>query len=217
MNTDKKLSLVLADDHGVIREGVAAYCLALPNVTVLAQCADGEEATLRILELRPDFAILDLNMPKMSGLEVIRAVRSAGGTTKLIVLSIDRNLPMVQELFRSGADGYVLKDGPIRHIVDAISYISDGGKYTTPLLASEMSGLNSTSEDPLAGLSRREFQVFSFLVDGMRPRDIARVLDLSPKTVDTYRANIMRKLNIEGIAGLVKYAMNRNLPVKGSL
>jgi DNA-binding NarL/FixJ family response regulator len=207
---------VLADDHGVIREGVAAYCLALPNVTVLAQCADGEEATRTILELRPDFAIIDLNMPKMSGLEVIRAVRAAGGTTKLIVLSIDRNRPMIQELFRSGADGYVLKDGPIRHVVDAINYISDGGKYTTPLLAAEMATA-APSEDPLANLSRREFQVFSFLVDGMRPRDIARVLDLSPKTIDTYRASIMRKLNVEGIAGLVKYAMNRNLPVKGGL
>jgi DNA-binding NarL/FixJ family response regulator len=217
MNSGKKLTLVLADDHGVIREGVAAYCLALPNVTVLAQCTDGEEATRTILELRPDFAIIDLNMPKMTGLEVIRAIRAVGGTTRLIVLSIDRNRPMIQELFRSGADGYVLKDGPIRHIVDAMNYISDGGKYTTPLLAAEMANASAPSEDPLANLSRREFQVFSFLVDGMRPRDIARVLDLSPKTVDTYRASIMRKLSVEGIAGLVKYAMSRNLPVKGSL
>lgn len=217
MMPTKQTTLVLADDHGVIREGVAAHCQSLPELSILAQCSDGEEAARTILELRPDFAIIDLNMPKMTGLDVIRMVRAAGCTTKLIVLSIDRNRPMVQELFRSGADGYVLKDGPIRHILDAIRYIADGGKYTTPLL--NMDGASSSPEpnDPFATLSRREYQVFTFLVDGLRPRDIARALDLSPKTVDTYRASIMRKLDVDGIAGLVKYAINRNLPVKGGL
>jgi DNA-binding NarL/FixJ family response regulator len=216
MTLPKTLTLILADDHGVIREGVAAHCATLPELTILAQCSDGDEAARAILELRPDFAIIDLNMPKMTGLEVIRAVRAAGSTTRLIVLSTDRNRPMIQELFRSGADGYVLKDGPIRHILDAIHYIADGGKYTTPLLGAEPAGPSPPAADPVATLSRREQQVFSFLVDGMRPRDIARTLELSPKTVDTYRASIMRKLNVEGIAGLVRYAIQRNLPVKRS-
>ena len=211
METLPPLTIVLADDHGIVREGIAAYCQARPEITIAGQCSDGEEALAAILARKPDFAVLDLNMPKLGGLDVVRKVRQARCATKVIILSISRDESIIRELFRSGADGYVLKDGPARHLFDAISYILDGGQYLTPLLRRESIEGQKEKQDPLTLLSKREYEVFSFLVDGMRPKDIAKLLNISPKTVDTYRANIMRKLEVDGIAGLVRFAIQRNL------
>jgi DNA-binding NarL/FixJ family response regulator len=207
------LTLILADDHGIVREGVAAFCKARPDVSLLGQCSDGQEALEMILARNPDFAVLDLDMPKLTGLEVIRRAREAGSKTRLIVLSISRDQNVIRELFRSGADAYVLKDGPSRHIFDAINYVRDGGQYLTPLLRREAIENKEETEDPLATLSKREYEVFSMLVDGVRPKDIAHALQISPKTVDTYRANIMRKLEIDSVAGLVRFAIQRNIHV----
>ncbi|HEX4274344.1 MAG TPA: response regulator transcription factor [Bryobacteraceae bacterium] len=211
METAKSVTLVLADDHGIVREGVAAFCSSRPDLKILGQSSDGGEAVELILALKPDFAVLDLNMPKVNGLDVIRRVRQAKSETKLIVLSISRDENTIRELFRSGANGYLLKDGPARHLFDAINYIQDGGQYLTPLIRRESIDNRREKKDPLALLSKREYEVFSFLVDGMRPKDIAKMLEISPKTVDTYRANIMRKLEVDGIAGLVRFAIQRNL------
>jgi len=209
-----QLTVILADDHGIIREGVAAFCKARPDVSLLGQCSDGQEALDMILARNPDFAVLDLDMPRLSGLDVVRRAREAGSRTRLIILSINRDQNVIRELFRSGADGYVLKDGPSRHIFDAINYVRDGGQYLTPLLRRDvLEKKDEDAVDPLATLSKREYEVFSMLVDGVRPKDIAKSLEISPKTVDTYRANIMRKLEIDSIAGLVRFAIQRNLHV----
>jgi DNA-binding NarL/FixJ family response regulator len=207
----KPITLVLADDHGILREGIAAFCASRPDLKILGQGSDGTEAVELILALKPDFAVLDLNMPKMGGLEVIRRVRQAKSETKLVVLSISRDENVIREIFRSGANGYILKDGPARHLFDAINYIQDGGQYLTPLIRRESIDTKRENKDSLSLLSKREYEVFSFLVDGMRPKDIAKMLEISPKTVDTYRANIMRKLEVDGIAGLVRFAIQRNL------
>ncbi len=218
MQSPERISIVLADDHCIVREGIAAYCQSRPEFNIVGQCADGQSAVELICALRPDFAVLDLNMPKLHGIEVIRKLRDANCPTKLIVLSISRDENLLKELFRSGANGYLLKDGPARHLVEAINFIRDGGQYLTPLLRREALSEERKvkSQDPLAALSRREYQVFSFLVDGIRPKDIATLLDISPKTVDTYRSNIMRKLGIHDIVGLVKFAIQRNLTTAGS-
>lgn len=211
---EEKLSIVFADDHCIVREGFAALCDARSELSVVGQCSDGLAAVEMIRNLRPDFAVLDLHMPKLHGLEVIRKVREENIPARLIVLSISRDEKMVMEALRAGANGYLLKDGPARHLVDAINYILDGGTYISPLLRRDtfMDNLpRAAAEDPLSTLSRREYEVFSFLVDGLRPKDIARVLDISPKTVDTYRSNIMRKLDIHDLVGLVKFAIRRNL------
>jgi DNA-binding NarL/FixJ family response regulator len=211
VDANKPITLVLADDHGIVREGVAAFCASRPDLKILGQGSDGSEAVDLILALKPDFAVLDLNMPKIGGLDVVRRVRQAKSETKLIVLSISRDESLIRELFRSGANGYLLKDGPARHLFDAINYIQDGGQYLTPLIRRENIDTKVDKRDSLALLSKREYEVFSFLVDGIRPKDIAKLLEISPKTVDTYRANIMRKLEVDGIAGLVRFAIQRNL------
>jgi DNA-binding NarL/FixJ family response regulator len=204
---------VLADDHAIVREGFAALC-EVNGMRVLGQCSDGPSAVETILSRQPDFAIVDLHMPGMTGVEVIRKLRAAGCPTKIMILSISREDKPVIEALRAGADAYLLKDGPGRHLLDAINFVRDGGQYISPLLKG--AGLFTKPEagapdDPLASLSPREMEVFQLLVKGMRAKDIAELLRISPKTVDTYRATLMRKLNVHDIVGLVKFAIERNL------
>jgi len=214
-------TVVLADHHAIVREGLAVLCVD-NGMTVVGQACDGLSALETIANLKPDFAILDQQMPGMTGAEVIRRLRSDGYTAKLLVLSISRDDSTVIEALRAGADAYLLKDGPGRHLVDAIQFVQDGGVYLSPLLRG--AGLFTTAENrmqtrvekgaahnPIACLSPRETEVFTHLVNGLRAKDIAQTLSISPKTVDTYRASLMRKLNVHDLVGLVKFAIERNL------
>jgi len=211
MQETREVTVVLADDQTIVREGLAALC-AGSGMRVVGECSDGVAALQTITSLRPDFAILDLQMP-VTGLEVVRRLRTAGCPSKLLILSTNREENSVMEALRAGADGYLLKDGPFRHLLDAISFIRDGGVYVSPLLRG--SGMFTKPEwptaDPLAALSPRELEVFTLLVSGMRAKDIADRLEISPKTVDTYRASLMRKLNVHDLVGLVKFAIERKL------
>jgi DNA-binding NarL/FixJ family response regulator len=210
----EQLTLVLADDHAIVREGIAALC-ASHGFRILGQCSDGAAAVEMILAQKPDFAILDVHMPGITGIEAVRKLRAAGAASKLLVLSISRDESLVMDALAAGADAYLLKDGPSRHLVDAVNFVRDGGVYVSPLLRG--AGLftrgerKAPPENPLSVLSPREIEVFSYLVNGLRPKDIAELLDISPKTVDTYRAGLMRKLNVHDLVGLVKFAIERNL------
>ena len=206
-------TVVLADDHAIVREGIAALC-AEQGLRIVGQCADGPSAVEMVMNLKPDFAILDMQMPGMTGVETIRKLRAAGSTAKLMILSMSREDSTVLEALRAGADAYLLKDGPSRHLSEAITFVRDGGVWISPLLRGAglfTRGEKSQAEDPLASLSPREMEVFSYLVNGLRAKDIADLLEISPKTVDTYRASLMRKLNVHDLVGLVKFAIERNL------
>ena len=214
MTKPKSASVVLADDHVFVREGFAAFCEQQAGLSVAGQCGDGAAALEMIQSLRPDFAILDLNMPKMTGVQVVKKVKDAKCTTRVIILSVEKDEDVVVEALHAGADAYLLKDGPGRHLLDAISYIRDGGVYVTPLLRGARlftDAKNKERDDPLSCLSHRESEVFYHLVNGLRAKDIAELLGISPKTVDTYRASLMRKLNVRDLVGLVKFAIERNL------
>ncbi|MBZ5581353.1 MAG: response regulator transcription factor [Acidobacteriia bacterium] len=213
MQQSQPATVILADDHAIVREGFAALCAA-NGMRVMEECPNGISALEAISNLKPDFAILDLHMPGLTGIEVVRRLRAGGSATKLIILSISREEPTVMEALRAGADAYLLKDGPSRHLLDAINFVRDGGVYVSPLLRG--AGLftksdKSRTEDPVGCLSPREMEVFSYLVNGLRAKDIADLLAISPKTVDTYRASLMRKLNVHDLVGLVKFAIERNL------
>src|SRR5580658_8626777 len=133
MSESISITVVLADDHAIVREGFAALCAA-NGMTVLGQACDGPSALAMVEALKPDFAILDLHMPGMTGAEVIRRLRSAGNAAKLMILSISRDDSTVMDALRAGADAYLLKDGPARHLLDAIHFVQDGGVYVSPLL-----------------------------------------------------------------------------------
>jgi len=137
------ISVVIVDDHSIVREGLAAFFQTRPQLHVAGQCADGLAAVEMIQSLAPDFAFIDLNLPKLHGLEVIRKLREANSPSKLVVLTISRDERMVVMALCAGANGYLVKDGPARHLLDAISSIQDGGVYISPLLrqASRMPGI----------------------------------------------------------------------------
>jgi len=210
----KQFSIVLADDMNLVREGLAALCESQPTYRVTAQCSEGAAALRFIEEHQPDLAVMDLNLPDLFTLEIVRRVRESGSHTKMIVLSARKDRKTVVEALRCGVSGFLLKSASTSQLLEAFAQVLDGGIYVSPQL--ELSKIFSSSqksspEDPMDMLSAREYQVFSLLVEGVRAKEIAARLELSPKTVDTYRASLMRKLDIHDVAGLVKFAIQRDL------
>jgi len=210
----KTYSILLADDMTLVTEGLAALCRAQPAFRVVGQCSEGVSA-LKVIETdRPDLAVLDLNLPELHTLGLVRRVRDANLPTRIVVLSTKRDRKTVVEALRCGVNAFLLKSAPWNELVEAFDQVLDGGIYLSPdvelnkLLTSNGSG---GGEDPLECLSAREHQVFSLLIEGLRNKEIASRLELSPKTVDTYRASLMRKLDIHDLAGLVKFAIRWDL------
>jgi DNA-binding NarL/FixJ family response regulator len=213
VETNRKPTVVIAEELALVREGIASLCAA-SGYEVAALCPDGVAAFETILRLRPDVGVVDLALPRLDTLEAIHKLRRQGCPSKLVVLSTRRDRKTVLEVLRGGANAFVLKAGPARHLIEAFQNVRDGGVYVSPLLELEKifgSRKRGLDQDPLDRLSTREYQVFAMLIDGVRAKEIAARLELSPKTVDTYRASLMRKLEIHDLAGLVKFAITRNL------
>ena len=203
----RPVKVVVADNHAIVREGLAALCSSA-GLQVVGQCSDGATAVETILSLQPDFAVLDLNMPGATGIEAIRRLRGADCQTKLIMLTISRDDADVRKALDAGADAYLLKDGPSRHLVEAIRYISEGGTgWVSPLLGGPARFAGTATppgDEPLAWLSPRELEVAQYLVEGRRAKDIAERLEISPQTVDFCRGSLMRKLNVADLEGLIE-------------
>ena len=170
---------------------------------------------LRLIESkRPDIAVLDLNLPDLFALEIVKRIREAKIPTKIVVLSIRRDRKTVIEALRCGVNAFLLKTAPATQLLEAFEQILDGAIYVSPQLELAKifsAGNKGSPDDPLQALSAREYQVFTLLVDGIRAKEIAARLQLSPKTVDTYRSSLMQKLEIYDIASLVKFAIQRSL------
>lgn len=208
------ITIVVADDLTLVREGLAALCGQRPGFQVVGQCKDGLETVEAVARLRPLIALVDIGLPKLHISELVRKIREMPGPTRAIIMSARGDRKLVMEALRTGASGFILKSGPARHLHDALSQVAQGGIYVSPMLELTHIFLNSGKkepEDPLEALSSREYQVFSLLIEGVRAKEIAARLELSPKTVDTYRASLMRKLDIHDVAGLVKFAIQRDL------
>lgn len=207
-------TLLVADDLRLVRDGLACICESTGQFRVTDQCADGASA-LQTLQLgRHDLAVLDINLPKLFTLEVIRRIRELNIGTRVLVLSTRGDRKLVLEALRSGASGFLLKSATADNMLDALLQIIGGGVYVSPELELDkifVPQRRVDTQDPLETLSSREYQVFSLLIDGIRAKEIAARLELSPKTVDTYRASLMRKLDIHDVAGLVKFAIQREL------
>ena len=207
--------VLLADELTLVREGLAALCNSIPGFRVVAQAGTAATALAEIQRLQPAVALLDLGLSDLAATEVIRRVREQGLRTRCAVFSARKDRKTVLEVLRSGACGYLLKSSTAEQMADALSQFTQGGIYVSPQievmsLFGEPNGRNQ-ADDPLETLSGREFQVFSLLVEGVRAKEIAARLALSPKTVDTYRSSLMRKLDIHDVAGLVKFAIKRDL------
>ena len=215
METVNKIRILIAEPLPLLREALSSLCAHRGDFDVLAVCADGAAAYRLILELRPDVALLDLDLPEIHTLELLRRVRESISDTRMVLMSSRSDRKTVIESLRCGAQGFVLKSGSAQQLFDSLRQVRDGGVYISPSVEVEKifgpQRGRRTEEDPVECLSAREHQVFTMLVEGLRAKEIAARLSVSPKTIDTYRASMMRKLDIHDVAGLVKFAIHRNL------
>lgn len=206
------ISILIADELPLVREGIAALCAARPEFSVLAQCADGVAALNTLRLLQPDVAVLDVQLPLLPALEVIRVLQNEGLSTRMILMAPRPDRHLAPEALRQGAHGIVLKTDTSRELLQAVEAVMERRVYLAPSLQlGSLAGLEDDASNLLGRLSPREHQVFSMLVDGVRAKEIADRLSLSPKTVDTYRSSLMRKLDIHDLAGLVRFAIQRKL------
>ena len=210
-----QVQLLIAGEQILLLEGLGSLCNAIPGFQVVAQAHSGQQALDQIQRLRPPIALLDLDLSDLLALEVVRRVRQMGLGTRCVVLSSRKDRKTVLEALRCGACGFLLKSSTRQQLTEAFHHLLDGGVYVTPqveltTLVCETNSFQKTV-DPIDSLSSREYQVFTLLVEGIRAKEIAARLELSPKTVDTYRSSLMRKLDIHDVAGLVKFAIQRNL------
>ena len=171
--------LIIADELALIREGLAALCCS-SRYNVVGQCADGFTALALIQDLKPELAVLDGNLPGLHTTEILRQLKAANSPTRVAVLSVRSDRKTVLEALRAGAGAFVLKSGPSSHLLDSLEQMLDGGVYLSPLLAINEIFLAPEKDipaDPFDSLSPREFQVFSLLVDGLRPKEIGARLE----------------------------------------
>lgn len=211
----RPIEVLIADELTLVREGLAALCTSLGGYRVVAQVSSAASALAEIQHLQPAIALLDMGLSDLAATEVIRRVRDKGIRTRCAVVSARKDRKTVLEVLRTGACGFLLKSSTAEQMSEALTQFCQGGIYVSPQI--EVMSLfcdgngRGDLEDPLDQLSSREYQVFSLLVEGIRAKEIAARLALSPKTVDTYRSSLMRKLDIHDVAGLVKYAIQRDL------
>jgi DNA-binding NarL/FixJ family response regulator len=205
--------VLLADDHVVVREGLASL-LSAEGFEIVGTAPDGRVAARLAGELKPDFAVLDLAMPVMNGLDAARAVIRSTPETKVIILTMHTEGPYVIEALRAGVRGYVLKTQATAHLVEAIREVGRGSTYLSPGISkSVVQACLSKSEAPLDPLTTRERQVLLLISEGKSAKEVASALDISVRTAEAHRANIMEKLDIHDTAGLVRYAIRRGFVV----
>jgi DNA-binding NarL/FixJ family response regulator len=214
MTNTKKYSILLAEELALVREGIARLCEANGCFRVAGQCSDGIAALELLVAFHPDVAVIDFNLPKLFSLEIVRRMKNIGAATRFLILASKGDRKMALEALRSGANGFVLKSGNGDHLLEALHQVASGSIYVSSDLQFErifLTPKRSAPEDPLESLSSREYQVFQLMIEGIRAKEIASRLNLSPKTIDTYRASLMRKLDIHDVPGLVKFAIQRDL------
>lgn len=216
-------TIILADDHHVVRQGLQALLEAEPDFQIVGEAAEGREAVQLVERLQPEVLILDLMMPSLSGLEVTRQVRQRSPRTRVVILSMYADEAYVLEALRNGAAGYVLKKSTADELVRAVREVTTGRRYLSPPLSEKgvetlMKEADESKQDPHELLTSREREVLPLIAEGHTNAEIADRLVISPRTVEFHRANLMRKLGTRTQADLIRYALQRNiLPPNGDL
>jgi DNA-binding NarL/FixJ family response regulator len=203
------IRVVIADDHELVREGIRQVLAAAPGFEVVGEAGDGDEAQRLTERLAPDVLLLDISMPTRSGLEVASAVRDLGLGTRVLMLSVHDHPQYVVEGVRAGARGYLRKDTEPAELRKAIRALARGESFFSPAVAAHLADAVQGTDPPsaarrLAALTRREREVLEGIAGGATNRQIAASLGLSPRTVESYRESLMRKLGTYTIAGLTR-------------
>jgi DNA-binding NarL/FixJ family response regulator len=206
--------VLIADDHEVVRRGIRALLETRPDFDIGAEARDGREACQKILELRPDVAVMDVSMPEMSGIDSIRLLTGSGCRTEVLALTMHSSETLARELIEAGARGYVLKSDAARDLISAVDTLANHRSFLTPatsnIILDEFRRIGSPQNDRHQ-LSKRERETLELLSEGKSNKEIAQRMFLSVRTVETHRANIMAKLNLHSIGELVHYALRHDI------
>ena len=214
---ENKLSIVLADDHTILREGLRALLTADPSFEIVGEARDGREAVRCVEKLGPDLLLMDLSMPRMSGMDAIREIKKRYPETKIIALTVHKTEEYLLTTLQAGADGFVLKDATHDELIMAIKNVMGGKSYLSPgvsekVIEGYLDGKKSTqSLTSWESLSQREREVLKLIAEGYKNKEIAGDLCISLKTVEKHRANLMKKLDLHNAAALTVYAMEKGL------
>lgn len=212
----KKIKLMLADDHAVVRSGLRMLLDAQPDMEIIAEAESGADAVAKVQELRPDIVLMDVEMPGMNGIEATREIKESGVETAVLALTMYEDDQYFFEMLKAGASGYVPKRAAPDDLVNAIRTVSKGGVFLYPSMAARLvndyvNRDETTPADDEQDLTPRENEVLIQIAEGLTNPEIAEVLTISVKTVDRHRENIMRKLNMHSRIDLVKYAIRKGL------
>ena len=209
------LRLLICDDHTLFREGIKAILRADPSIEIIGEATDGKQAVEKALSLRPDVVLMDVSMPALVGYEAVRRIAKVNKRIKILVLTMYEEEEIIGLCLNAGASGYVLKDAPAAQLLEAIHRVHQGGKYLSPLAMQAVVNRFAEGVPPpktrYDTLSNREREILKLLADGLTVKDIASQLNLSLKTVDVHKYNLMRKLALHNRTELIKYALRRKL------
>ena len=208
--------ILIADDHELIRRGLAAALSDRPNWTIIAEASNGQEAVERAAQFKPDIAILDLSMPQLNGLDAARMIRDATPATRVLIVTAHESEQLIREVLGAGAMGYVLKSDAGRVLVQAVEALLDDRPFFTSAVARlVLDGYLRAENQPLdeasGSLSPRERHIVQLLAEGKSNKEVARSLNISVNTVETHRGNIMRKMGFGSLADLVRYAVRNKI------
>lgn len=210
----KAVRIILADDHTIVREGLAKLLEGEPDLKVVGEAEDGRQAVRQVQKYTPDIVLMDIAMPNLNGIEATRQIKKISPQTKVIILSMHSHDRYINELFSLGASGYLLKNATGTDIINAIHAALQGNTYLSPSISRRViedyiSMKSQSSRDDLySKLSNREREVFQMIAEGRSTREIAEILCVSPSTVKTHRANIMDKLKMDNISQLIQFAIH---------
>jgi DNA-binding NarL/FixJ family response regulator len=206
------ITVLLADDHGVLRDGVRRLLEVNTDIRVTATVRNATEALAQAVALRPDVALVDISMPGLSGIELTRAMRSAAPETAVLILSMFSSSDLVREALRAGASGYLLKESAGEEVVKAVRAVKAGRRYLGERVTNLLIDSAVREHKPTAAaLTARERDVLRLVVDGKSNAEAAAVLGLSIRSVETYRLRLMQKLGLSDVPALVKYAIRNGI------
>jgi two-component system response regulator NreC len=215
--SEAKIRVLVVDDHTILRVGLRMMLNAQPDIEVVGEASDGNQAVSEALRLIPDVILMDIAMPDCNGIEATRQVKRVQPETRVLVLTMHENEEYLFQTLRAGASGYILKEAADTELITAIRAVSRGRFYLSPSAQSIMVGdylqrvRSGEEHDSYNALTEREREILKLVAEGYTNNQIAERLTISPKTVDTHRTHVMDKLNLHSRAELVKYAMRRGL------
>jgi DNA-binding NarL/FixJ family response regulator len=215
-----RIRILLADDHALIRTGIRNLLEGSFEFEVVGEASDGEEALEKTKTLSPDVIVIDISMPKISGIAATRQIAERHPATKVLVLSMHENAEYIYQIFKAGANGYLLKNAGKEDLIEAIRTVSEGKKYighdVSDLMVSEYMKKASARDEGRdeSPLTNREREVLDLIARGLNNQQIADQLFISPRTVDTHRTNIMQKVHLHDAANLVRYALEHGFGAK---